>query len=156
MELVDKAKRIGSKKRVYGCDTFEGFPYDDKHTLNGKKGASKGLDYEEAIKKIKDYNSQDQVTLLKGMFEETLYQKLGNKRFSVVFVDCNLYESTKYALEFSYPRLSEGGVIIFDEYEDKKKGKPDHGETVAANEFCVKNGIRFNLTPIPHIKKDMV
>ncbi|MGI0073203.1 MAG: TylF/MycF/NovP-related O-methyltransferase [Nitrosotalea sp.] len=151
--IGDFLKRIGSKKHLYGADTFEGFPYDDELTLNGKKGASKGLDYEDAIEKIKKYGVNDKVTLLKGLFEDTLYQKIGDKKFSVVFMDCNLYQSTKFGLEFSYPRLSQGGVIAFDEYEEEKKGKPYHGETVAAKEFCVKTGIKINLIPIPHIKK---
>jgi len=154
--IADFLKRIGSKKHLYGCDTFEGFPYDDLQggelAQQNKMGTSMGLDYESAIKKIRDFNSENKVTLLKGMFEETLYQKLGDKKFSVVFMDCNLYQSTKFALEFSYPRVSQGGVIAFDEYEEGKD-KPYFGETIATNEFCDKYGTTVTLTPIPHIKK---
>jgi len=155
--IADFLKRIGSKKHLYGCDTFEGFPYDDLQegelAQENKMGTGMGLDYEHAIKKIIKYNVDDRVTLLKGLFEDTLYQKIADKKFSVVFMDCNLYQSTKFGLEFSYPRLSQGGILVFDEYEDNKKGKAYFGETIAANEFCAKNGVRINLSPIPHIKK---
>ncbi len=102
-------KRINSKRMIYGTDTFEGFPYDDKHsTYNNKKGTSGGFEFKDIIKKIKKYNVDDKIVLLKGMFEETLFQKLNNNSFSFVFVDCNLYDSTRFGLEFMYPRISNG------------------------------------------------
>ena len=75
-------KKINSRKIIYGADTFEGFPYDDKFSLNNdKKGTSCGFEYEEVINKIREYDVDDKITLVKGMFEETLYQKLSKKNF---------------------------------------------------------------------------
>jgi hypothetical protein len=147
-------KQINSKKVVYGTDTFEGQPYDDKYSWdNNKKGGSVGLGYDEIIKKIKQYNVNDKIKLIKGLFEKTLYQQLPKHKFSFVFVDCNLYDSTKFGLEFAYPRISNKGIIAFDEYESKVKGTPYHGETKAADEFCEQNNIKMNLVPIPHLIK---
>lgn len=147
-------KKIGSKKKIFGCDTFEGFPYDDKYSLDiHKKGLSAGFEYEQILKKIKQYDVEDKITLVKGMFEETLYQQIKDQKFSFVFVDCNLYDSTKYGLEFAYPRMSKDAIVAFDEYEHESKGIPYFGETKAANEFCKKNNIEIKLTPIPHIIK---
>ena len=147
-------KRINSKRMVYGSDTFEGFPYDDKYSLyNNKKGTSDGFEFDDVIKKIKKYDVNDKIILLKGMFEETLFQKLNNNLFSFVFVDCNLYDSTKFGLEFVYPRISNEGIIAFDDYESSSKGTPYHGETKAADEFCHKHEISIEFIPIPHIKK---
>ena len=50
-------------------------------------------------------------------------------------------------------RLTNGGIIAFDEYESSSKGVPYHGETKAANEFAQQNQVVIDLTPIPHIKK---
>ena len=149
-------KRINSKKMVYGTDTFEGQPYDDKYSWdNNKKGGSLAstYEYDKIVKKIKQYKVDDKIKLIKGLFEKTLYQQLKTQKFSFVFVDCNLYDSTKFGLEFTYPRVSNGGIIAFDEYESSSKGVPYHGETKAANEFCEKNKTVINLLPIPHIKK---
>jgi len=147
-------KRINSKKIVYGTDTFEGQPYDDKYSCdNNKKGKGSEFDYNEIIEKIKKYKVNDKIKLIKGLFEKTLYQQLATQKFSFVFVDCNLYDSTKFSLEFAYPRISNGGLIAFDEYESSAKGIPYHGETKAANEFCEQNHIMIKLIPIPHIKK---
>ena len=147
-------KRINSKKMIYGTDTFEGQPYDDKYSYdNSKKGGSGGFTYEEVMEKINEYDVGDKIKLVKGLFEKTLYPQLGEQKFSFVFVDCNLYDSTKFGLEFAYPRISNNGILAFDEYENVKKGMPYHGETKAANEFCEKYKTKINLVPIPHIKK---
>jgi hypothetical protein len=149
-------KRINSKKMVYGTDTFEGQPYDDKYSWDdNKKGGTLAstYEYDEIIKKIKQYKVDDKIKLIKGLFEKTLYQQLKTQEFSFVFVDCNLYDSTKFGLEFAYPRVSKGGIIAFDEYESSSKGVPYHGETKAANEFAHQNQVAIDLTPIPHIKK---
>jgi len=148
-------KKINSKRMVYGTDTFEGCPYNDKYSWDdNKKGTSGGFEYDEIVKKIKQYKVDDKIKLVKGMFEDTLYQQLTNHKFSFVFVDCNLYDSTKFGLEFAHSRISNGGIIAFDEYEINAKGIPYHGETKATNEFCKQNNITMNFTPIPHIKKE--
>lgn len=52
-------------------------------------------------------------------------------RFSLVHFDCDLYAPTKAALDAFWPKLSRGGVFLFDEY-----GIPDWpGETAAVDEF---------------------
>jgi hypothetical protein len=147
-------KKIGSKKKIFGCDTFEGFPYDDKFSLDlHKKGLSAGFEYEQIVEKIKRYDVKDKIILVKGMFEETLYEQLKEQQFSFVFVDCNLYDSTKFGLEFAHPRMSKDAILAFDEYEHESKGTPYFGETKAANEFCEKTNSKINLIPIPHLIK---
>jgi O-methyltransferase len=39
-----------------------------------------------------------------------------NLRFSFVHVDVDLYEPTKASIEFFYPRLNPGGIIVCDDY----------------------------------------
>ena len=90
------------------------------------------------MEKIKSYGLDDKIFLVKGMFEETLYQKLFERKYSLVFIDCDLYNSTKISLDYSLPRLVKHGIIAFDEYESEEKETPAYGETMAANEFCKK------------------
>jgi O-methyltransferase len=56
------------------------------------------------------------VTLVKGYFEETL-SAWGDRQFSVVHIDCDLYQSYLTCLDFFYPRMVPGGHIVFDEYD---------------------------------------
>jgi hypothetical protein len=52
-------------------------------------------------------------------------------RFSLVHFDCDLYQPTHAALAALWPRVSRGGVVLFDEYALKEWA----GETRAVDEF---------------------
>jgi O-methyltransferase len=112
-------------KTVFGCDSFEGFDEavlsdialgggeDPEKKMGGFSNTSDQLVQE----KIRRLGLQERVSLLKGYFQETLRQ-LANRSFSFVHLDCDLYDSYKTCLEFFYPRLTPGGIILFDEYND--------------------------------------
>jgi hypothetical protein len=44
------------------------------------------------------------------------FPDVADRRFCFVHVDVDLYEPTRAALEFFHPRLSPGGVVLFDDY----------------------------------------
>jgi len=44
---------------------------------------------------------------------------LGHLRFSLVHLDVDLYESTRRSLEFLYPRLSPGGILLSHDYSSE-------------------------------------
>ena len=47
-------KQIGSKKKIYACDTFEGCPYDDEFVSNpAGKGALSDTSFDFVLKQIK-------------------------------------------------------------------------------------------------------
>ena len=58
-------------------------------------------------------------------------------------------------MEFVYPRLAEGGIIMFDEYDRTDSDNPGWGETKAVDEFCSSRKIKVNLLPVPHIRKKL-
>jgi O-methyltransferase len=57
----------------------------------------------------------DQVRFVKGWFKHTL-PTLSDRRFSLIRLDGDLYESTMDSLRYLYPSLSIGGYIIIDDY----------------------------------------
>jgi hypothetical protein len=50
-----------------------------------------------------------------GLFPATA-EAVAACRFSFVHLDVDLYESTRAALEFFYPRMSSGGIILSHDY----------------------------------------
>jgi O-methyltransferase len=150
-------KQINSKRKIYGCDTFEGLPYEDKFSLKVSEKVTGKFSHslESVHAKIKKFNVDDKIILVKGMFEDTLYSELAEKQFSFVFNDCDLYNATKYALDFVWPRLSKNGFIKFDNYyitaSDKKR--PLWGETKAVDEFCTEKKIKIHLHRGPMLIK---
>lgn len=150
-------KKINSNRQIFGCDTFEGLPYEDKFSKKSTEKVS-GM-YKNSIETVSEniqkFNTDEKITLIKGLFEDTLYPKLNEKKFSFVFLDCDLYDATKFCLDFVWPRLSKNGIIVFDDYGggalDLKKGK--WGETKAVDEFCAEHKLEMILEPEPMLIK---
>lgn len=49
-------------------------------------------------------------------FIPSRFSEVADRRFSLVHIDVDLYQPTKDALEFFWPRMVPGGVIICDDY----------------------------------------
>jgi len=58
----------------------------------------------------------DRVHFGQGKVEETLQGPTLPDKIAVLRLDTDWYESVKASLEALYPRLSPGGVIVFDDY----------------------------------------
>jgi O-methyltransferase len=59
------------------------------------------------------------------------FQEIANRQFSFVHIDVDLYQPTRDSIEFFYPRLTPGGIIICDDYGSSACP----GATKAMNEF---------------------
>jgi len=57
----------------------------------------------------------EQVQFVKGWFKDTL-PGLKDRRWSLIRLDGDLYESTMDSLRHLYPNLSPGGYITIDDY----------------------------------------
>lgn len=121
-----------TEKEVHLFDTFSGLPEigkeDDREQF--KKGEY-NASYDEVRNYLKEYPN---IHYYKGLFPDTA-KPVKNKKFSLVHLDVDIYESTLKGLEFFYPRMSTGAVIISHDYTSatgvKKafdeffKGKPE-------------------------------
>lgn len=99
---------------VHLFDTFEGLPgFSEEDTkVFGKMLAS----FEEVKKYLKD---EKNVYIYKGLFPETS-GPIVNKRFSFVHLDADLYKSTLNSLDFFYPRMVCGGIILSHDYHSSR------------------------------------
>lgn len=83
--------------------------------------------------------SPERYTIIEGYYQDTLTaaraRDLAAKtRAGVIYIDCDLYESTRTVLEFIVPILQQGTVLCFDDYYCFN-GRPDRGEQLAIKEF---------------------
>jgi len=93
-------------------DTFEGFKQKDLDVESGKAATYTTHNFadtsiEAVIKRLKS----EKFIFHKGYFPETANSVL-HEKFALVNMDADLYNPTKAGLEFFYPKLSPGGVII--------------------------------------------
>lgn len=124
-----------TKRKIIAFDTFEGFPdvcEKDKGFANleccRKGGFSLEYDvYNELQDCIKEYdenrflNQISKIDLVKGDATVTIPQYLNNNPHLVIallFMDFDIYEPTKIALEHLLDRVPKGGIVVFDEIND--------------------------------------
>ena len=113
-KLICEAK---GNKKLHLFDTFEGLPeVSDKDTHFGIKFWKTSQFGNTSVELVKNYLSKYQnVYFYKGKFPETAKPIL-NSKFSFVHLDVDLYESTLDCLEFFYPRMISGGIILTHDY----------------------------------------
>jgi len=101
---------------------------------------------------------RSKIDVVRGWFKDSLTNSLSKEyaskktKASVVWVDCDLYESSTQALNFIRPFLQNGTVVIFDDWYCYH-ANPEKGEMRAAAEFLKENStIKF----IPYHKFGIV
>jgi hypothetical protein len=111
-------------RHLHLFDTFAGLPspkdIDRPDFTEGRFACS--------LDSVRQYlSSYSGVTFYEGLFPDTA-GPVSNHKFSFVNIDVDIYDSTKSALEFFYPRMSPGGVIISHDFSAG-------GVTAAFDEF---------------------
>ena len=114
-ESLEAWTRINTNEtsRFYGFDSFEGLPEAWFHAFGTTQKGDFGL------KGIPPTISDTRVAFVKGWFQHTLRNFLGNTELShpiVVHNDSDLHSSTQYTLSTLDPFLKADDFIIFDEY----------------------------------------
>jgi hypothetical protein len=110
-------------------DTFEGF---DRRDLVGGD-AAKHVEFDDtSVENVRELVGDRNVRFIPGRFPASIPTELTDSRFCLVHIDCDLYEPAKAGLEFFYPRLSPGGLMIVHDYANPYWG----GMKQALDEFC--------------------
>lgn len=130
-------------RRIYGFDTFGGFPSISTLDRPEQTGAAVGDlssdSYDELSRLIEVYDRDrflghiPKVRLVKGDVEATIPKFIEENQHLVVsllFLDMDLYEPTLMALRHFVPRMPKGAVLAFDELDNPIWP----GETLAALE----------------------
>ncbi len=128
--------------RFHAFDSFQGLPPISGLDAEGYKQFSQGEyscdrdRFEESIRLNRV--DVDRVEVVDGWYDDTLNddtkRRLGIKAAAIVWVDCDLYESTVPVLDFITDLVQDGTVIIFDDWHCFR-GDPDRGEQRAFREW---------------------
>jgi O-methyltransferase len=127
--------------RLIGFDSFQGFPPTAAHEDGGRWRPGRCHSTLEFTTTVLQNEGVDlsRVTLVPGWFRETLNEntvrKLGITKASVIMIDCDLYSSTKEALQFCAPLIQDEALILFDEWNPRGLEGKNIGERRAFSEF---------------------
>lgn len=108
-------------RTLYLFDTFAGFSEQDVifDLQNGYSRANSCDFSDTSIETVRTKLSKpDRAVFLKGYFPDTAQEV--NAQFALVSLDADLYLPTLNGLEWFYPRLVSGGVILLHDYYSKQ------------------------------------
>ena len=121
MQFAKILKEYDNFKVIFGLDTFEGLPQESNQDKIPEyyKGAMSKNDIWELKKVIIKEDLDSKIYLVKGLFKDRIPNLPQDLKFCFAYVDCDLYEGTKEALEYLIPRMNKGGIIFIDDYTSK-------------------------------------
>lgn len=126
LRMICKAaceSKPGIEKRIWGLDTFEGFPEysvglnDTSPFRPLSRLRIKFADAQDAITLLSNFASTFDIDLVlkKGFFKDTLAE-IADRKFCFIHIDCDTYNSHMECLSALYDNLVPGGVIVYDDY----------------------------------------
>ncbi len=133
-------------RMIYLFDTFEGMnsPTENDRDINGAlaqdrlKREDKKSSWVWALSTLQEtklnvlstgYKSE-KINFIKGEVEKTLIENTPDD-ISLLRLDTDWYESTKIELEYLYPKVVKGGIIIIDDYGHWEGAKKAVDEFIA-------------------------
>lgn len=156
-QLANIFEPTNYNRKIIGFDTFEGFPdtnqLDNSYIHEPKVGDLRGEELKFLKMSVDKYNSErhlshiPNIELVKGDFMNTSAEYLEKNKHllvSLLYLDFDLYEPTKKALEVFLPRMGKGSIICFDELNCENYP----GETLAMLEELDIKKMQINRSPI--------
>ncbi len=138
----------GMDRRIVGIDSFEGLPPATESHARWRAGDCASMHAWHPLVRVGDRISIDTTRdllvacalappiLHQGLFAEVLPRVIPSEipAIALLHVDCDLYESTRDALDGTAPALQDCAMVLFDDWFHYK-GRPDRGEARAFGEF---------------------
>lgn len=113
--LAARANRLGLDETIYLCDTWQGVAKTGDVDIYYRDGKHDDASPEIVAKLITGMGLSN-VELLEGVFPEDTADRISDATFRLCHCDVDVYESAKGVVEWVWPRLASGGVVVFDDY----------------------------------------
>ena len=142
--MIKTLQSLSSKEReIYLFDTFEGMKNPTSHDIavGGQNALKMKWEKQTFLEVVKDNvfktgYDKSKLHFIKGEVEKTL-PDCSIDKIVLLRLDTDWYESTKCELEYLFPKLVPGGILIIDDYGrwlGSKKAADDYFEK---NKICI-------------------
>jgi hypothetical protein len=142
------------KGELHLFDSFEGLPEatsqrdkDSFHVKDGvwSAGTLQGISPSALRAKCRRYLADDRIIIHEGWFKDTIKHLPEGKKFGLIHVDGDLYQSTIDALDPMFGRrmVSEGAALLFDDWNCNRASN-QLGERRAWQELVQKYQVEFS------------
>jgi O-methyltransferase len=113
--MAARAAAAGIDDPVFLCDTWTGVVKTgavDTYYQDGKHADTSRELVEALVGRLSLHNVQ----LLEGVFPDATAAQIAERRFRLCHIDVDVYQSAHDVFRWAWPRLSPGGVVVFDDY----------------------------------------
>lgn len=114
--MASRAASLDVEDPVYLCDTWKGVVKTtdvDTYYRDGKHDDTS----REIVERLVVDMGLNHVELLQGIFpDDTAHRIPEDQRFRLCHCDVDVYQSALDVLEWVWPRLEPGGMVVFDDY----------------------------------------
>lgn len=135
--LAAACQHAGQERKVYLADTFEGVVKAGKHDPRYQGGEHADTS-EGQVRDLAHGLGLNNVEILKGVFPEDTAH-MGPEKIAFLHCDVDVYESASDVVAWVLPRLSVGGIMVFDDYGFNGC----EGITRYCNELSTNPGLQF-------------
>lgn len=131
--------------RLFGFDAFQGLPPgSEKEDAGVYQAGFYTCSFEQMQQCLTRRNvDPKEITWVNGWYNETLTEetakKLELKKVWVAFIDCDTYSSSKAALNFLKPLITDSAILCFDDWKLYNLDVKGEGEYRSFNEFLESN-----------------
>ncbi len=140
------AQRLGlTETNFYGFDSFQGLPpVEDVDKTGGRFFEGQFTYNRQKVEKNLRQHGMDfkKVRLIEGFFDDTLNEGLKKdiaaRHAGVVMLDCDLYSSTRTALDWLEGLITDKTIVVFDDWYSFTEGE-ELGQQRALKEFQQRN-----------------
>jgi O-methyltransferase len=134
--MAARCTELGIAEPTFLCDTWTGIVKTgevDTYYHDGKHDDTSKAIVEKLVRRM---GLADRVRLLQGIFPDDTGSAAEDHVFRLVHIDVDVYQSAFDVFAWAWPRLSPGGVVVFDDYGfpatpgiarfvDEQRGLPD-------------------------------
>lgn len=153
-EFTQYINQYFPKRKCYLFDTFEGFEQSDidaeQDNMFGVAGHLNDVSIKSVFEKMPN---KEQIEICKGYFPETAMEKNIKEPFVFVSLDMNLYKPTYEGINYFYPRMTVGGVILIhdyfvEEWPNVKKAVADYEKNMGINLVKIPIGDKISIAVV--------
>lgn len=137
--------RKSNRMRLFGFDTFRGIVGTNKSEESSFPVGSFYSNIETFRHNMRTAGiSEERFIGVAGDFlkifksPQDIYARYSMKKCALAHIDCDVYEAAKSSLNFLSPLLTQGSILLFDEF-NVHKASNEHGERRALREWLADN-----------------
>ncbi|MBX9853548.1 MAG: TylF/MycF family methyltransferase, partial [Cytophagaceae bacterium] len=152
-----------ASKKMIGFDAFGEFPatgFEGDKKMREKfiaDSGEQGISVDQLMEVLKHKGVEKNIELVQGDVNMTIpefVKKYPSLKISLLNIDVDVYEATKTCLEYFYPMVTKGGVVILDDYDVAFPGANKAVDDYFKGKKSQVKRLPFSVTPCYLIKEE--